>query len=310
MVDFVAGTPIRQAEVTLTGGFIGNNPNVSTATDDDGRFGFQGLPPGDYFILVRKQGYELNQALDDPMPAVVLLSNHGVNLQLRLVAEASIAGQIVDETGRRLSGIPVAAQRFVDGPVPKETRAKAITNEHGEYRLSRLIPGRYRVVTAYIFADEGTSAQQLTGYSMPARSYRGTFYPGTVDPRAATSLDVVAGAHLEHVDFALDGGDWYQVRGRILVTGRQVGPGRLPSLKLVPRVPQAAPLQYSHDVRHRVGEEHRFVIRDVMPGLYDLRVTWHYQGKDYSSQTEVVVGSSDLDNVVLEVGPRAGRRQD
>ena len=294
----------------LTGGFIGNNPNVSTATGRDGRFGFQNLRPGDYFILVRKQGYELNQALEDPMPAVVLLPNQAVSLQLRLVAEASIAGRIVDETTRPLSGISVRG--LADGPVVQEIRAKVITNEHGEYRLSRLIPGRYRVITTSIYFSRSTFDQQLTGYSLPKRSYRETFYPGTVDPKAATSLDVVAGAHFEHMDFALDGGKWNQVRGRIRLTVRQVvGPTRSPSLRLLPRVPQTSRQPYGYDVqKYGLDREYPFVVRGVMPGLYDLRVTWHYQGEEYTSQTEVSVGSSDLENVVLEVGPRVKRRFD
>ena len=283
---------------------------MTTETDDDGRFAFRDLPPGDYFILVRKQGYLLNQARGDSTPAVVVIPNQAVNLQLRLVAVASMAGQIVDETGRPLSGIPVRAQHLTDGSAVQEIRTQAVTDEWGEYRLSGLIPGRYTVVTAYVHSTEGPLDRQLAGDFSPRRSYRETFYPGTVDPRAASPLDVVAGAHLEYMDFALDGGKWNQVRGRIRLTGRQVGPSRPPSLRLVPRVPQTAQQSYGHDLRYRVGGAYLFVVREVMPGLYDLYVTWDYQGEEYSSQTEVAVGSYDVGDVVLAVGPVADRLQD
>ena len=301
VLDLANGTPIGQAEVTLTAGFVGNNPTVTAETDDEGRFGFRGLPPGDYFVRVRKQRYVLNQSLDDPMPAVVLLPGQTINLRLQLVAQASITGQIVNETGRPLNWVPVRALRFADGSAVQEIRAQAVTEEWGRYQLSGLIPGRYKIVTAYVHSKD---YQQLAGNSFPLRSYQEAFYPGTVDPTAATLLEVAAGEHLAHIDFALDGGDWNQVRGRILLTVRPVGPVRSPSLRLVPRVPQPSRKPYSNEVlRNGFGTEYSFVVRGVMPSLYDLQVTWHYLGEEFTSQTEVVVGSSDLDNVVVKIGP-------
>jgi hypothetical protein len=49
--------PVADASVLIAEG-AGAFPDIAALTDDDGRFGFDDLPPGEYTILVNVEGHD------------------------------------------------------------------------------------------------------------------------------------------------------------------------------------------------------------------------------------------------------------
>lgn len=139
-----AQKPVQGAQVHLStmwrtpGGGIGFRLSSQT-TDQDGRFDFRALWPGDqYHVLIEPQGFDKHQSAQITAAAgqtrdfgkIVLVSAQGV-----------VEGRVVDSAGKPLAGVQV----FNAGDAPQ--RLKTTTDAAGSFRLAGLRSG-----PVYVFA--------------------------------------------------------------------------------------------------------------------------------------------------------------
>ena len=144
--DAETGLPIRGVNVevdTPEGGSY-----VDNQTDSDGRYAVTGLAPGEYRVWADGQdlGYikvHFNNRLfwDDADPIPIGGSEEVTGVDFSLSVGASISGRVTDEeTGLPVAGVGISANEDLGG-----TGAYAVTDAWGEYHLTGLAPGTYRV---------------------------------------------------------------------------------------------------------------------------------------------------------------------
>jgi carboxypeptidase family protein len=248
-------------------------PPPQTTTDQDGRFAFAGLRPGEYRINVERTGYA---PLDEPGRGrtVQLAEGQSIeDLQLQLQKGAVIAGRILAPSGEPEPDVRVIALRRLEGPrtlprlVPAPMLGLQQTNDLGEFRISGLAPGEYYLSAtprqsppfggpAVATAPATAGASQMTLAT--------TFYPGTTDQAAAQPIAVARGAEVGNVSFTLLSLPAFRVTGIVVDDEGKPIAGAFVSLLPFPREPIVMGTMDSG----RSGDDGRFVIDKVVAGTY------------------------------------------
>jgi hypothetical protein len=155
VLDDEKAMPIRRAVVTLAGAEI--HGSRQAATDDGGRFVFDGLPAGRYTLTVDKAAYVRSYygsrriGVPPAMPIAVAESEQPAPIVIPLMRGAAIEGTISDENGLPVASAQLHAmqavvmngeRRLVDVP------GLATSDDRGSYRLYGLPPGEYTVIAA------------------------------------------------------------------------------------------------------------------------------------------------------------------
>lgn len=170
------GLPAADVAVSLTGGRSMQPPLPTTITDRGGRFTLPGLPPGSYQIRAHGGGFAdstFPPPISDPhhaQPWLALAAGQRRDLGRLTVVRADrvLAGRVVDDRGRPVSGLYVRA-----------------TGAHSSGTDSTQEDGAFRI---YDMADEPlTVAVGLPGHQVTA-----TARPGQGVVRLTTPPDVVA----------------------------------------------------------------------------------------------------------------------
>jgi protocatechuate 3,4-dioxygenase beta subunit len=199
VVDSVMGKPIGHALVGLD--VDGKSPMRRVMTGEDGRFEITGIAKaGQGNIEAWKPGYssprhiktDRFRGMGTLQPIVV---EPGADVTIRLTPEATIAGQVVDENGEPIEGLPVelvfeAAQ---EGRRILREQNRATTNEEGRFRFANLSSGRYFVVAGP--SEEVASRNDAKGHT--ALGYPAGFYGGGSDSSTASPIDLTAGRHAD-----------------------------------------------------------------------------------------------------------------
>lgn len=314
VVKAATGEPLKKAWVALRKA-EGRSERHTAITDASGRFTLKGIEPGRYRLWAARNGYvrqEYGQR-DPSRPGTILTLAPGQNVRdvlFRLIPAAVIAGRVYDEDGEALPAVMVQAlrYRYFRGKRRLTPSQTARTNDLGEFRLYGLAPGQYRISATYrpgLFGGFGVgqsaSATRVTG-SGADESYAPTYYPGTNDPSAASSVEVKTGDEFRGIDFMLLPTRTVRVRGRVFnaVTGR---PGRDVMIWLMQR--NTTVWTFSMNDRARVEQDGKFEIRGVTPGPYVLAANWWDEGMRYLTRIPVEVGSTDVTGieVVIQRGP-------
>ena len=185
---------------------------ASAPTGTEGRF-FLSLPPGTYYLLVRKRasggmagplrrgdsfGYYPGNPVSVAPGLVTRVAIPATHLKLRNVppyspkypASSFIEGRILDRNGNPRKGVHAA---LYDNPelLNRPLFLSETTGEDGRYRLPVPVPGRY-----YLGARSGYG-----GMPGPGDSF------GRYEETADHSIDVQAGRHLSGIDIVV-----YEVR--------------------------------------------------------------------------------------------------
>ena len=299
------GQPVDRAIVAILGS---DKPGVrATVTDAAGEFSIGGLPAGSFAVWSTKAGflpsyYGSKRPGDGPAIPVALAAAQRVTVSITMLRGASIAGRIMDASGRPLSQVSVRV-RPVSSP---ETAAPQTSKTDGEggYRIFGLPPGEY-IVEAWPPPAEG-----------PAVAYTPTFFPSVAVMDQAVKVSVSAGEPRNDVTFSLYRAA--RVSGKVVVPNGQPMSGINIALVLTEPAAKpsldAGPGPTAGFLRVPVSETGEFSVPGVVPGTYAL---WARRDANSSARTpgpdaltlwgqaNVVVDGPNVSGVVLNLEPGA-----
>ena len=296
------GSPIRKANVQLNG-WTGHKPTqYSAITDAEGKFTLAEIEPGKYFAVVEHPEFVPSPGRKGQVSITVgpagIVQPEGGNKELILYMEraAIITGKIVDLDGDAMRDVSVSAVR--DGPHQggqgPHSFGGAGTNDLGEFRISGLRAGRYKITAAPRQATRPGS--QATGQPI----YLPTYYPGVLSQEQAVAVEIRAGTETR-IDFGVLTGRAYSVSGS--VTGLS-GRASMAQLMLEPTENGG-----SQPPPRELGESGKFEFDDVLPGRYSVRlITVTFDGGKPGMQMlslgqPIDVGNANVEGLVLQPEP-------
>jgi len=181
VVNSVTGELLRKAELTLTTSLMpeGADADVgagepapkapkktfAATTDSAGKFKFDHVDPGDYYLTARHagfvdatykpQGQHMVEGRLHLTPGQAL-----TEVVFRLVPHGAVAGKVVDEDGDPVPDAMVTAETysFASGRRKPQLTDSGTTNDRGEFRLDKLPPGSYYIGAEVIATNAWASA--------------------------------------------------------------------------------------------------------------------------------------------------------
>jgi hypothetical protein len=264
-VEFVQRLAESQGQGT------GDKPPLTTSTDAAGHFKFEGVPAGQYVVSIWRDGYVPVKLKRSEMLVTVAAGQDLSDLVYKMEAAGFITGKIVDADGDPLAGIVVHAvpkgraqsgiAEFFAGRLAAAGGfpGMATTNDLGEYRIAGLRAGQYFVQAsptgeigpAPNSADKGQVRERVL--------YAPTYYPGALEQKQASAVQVLAGGAAT-ANFTLLTNRAYRVSGT--VAGAGTAPGGLIIL-------------LSNNGQHQqqaLGAGGKFDFASVQPGTYLVQV--------------------------------------
>ena len=243
-------------------------------TDGEGRFRFPAIAAGTYTLVAHRDGYSDRAYKIDPSDFEKINE-----LSIQLHPQGIITGRVVDTRGLPLRAAQVQALGPQTKNRPTEAIGSAETNDLGEYRLSALEPGQYRLRSTY---RAGRSSE-----FDPTPLTMATAYFGGAEK--TPELIVKAGSSTSGIDFVLDPVQPATVRGT-MHTDAGVS---VPSASLWI---SGLGGEGGHNGQARDG---RFEIGDVGPGTYTVSAQTMGEASPLYGVTTVNVRSTDPDEIDL-----------
>jgi hypothetical protein len=309
VVQMAGSVPIKSATVRLES-VEDHSRTFSGATDAAGRFEIKGIDPGGYRLRVIRNGFvtqEYGQRTPGDAGAVLSLRSGQdmKDLLFRLLPAAVISGRIQNEDGDPLPWVRVSALRetYMRGRRRLSSEVTVVTDDHGEYRLFGLRPGRYFVNATYKPGQRLDTGSDDSEEGETAKSgYVPVYYPGSPDLAKALSIAVKSGEEISSMDMMLEPTTVYTIRGRVnnLVARR--------SSSGVILILESRPNGQAWSIPNRQAlvdkPDGTFEIHGVLPGSYTLMAYWAADdGKRYQMRQQVDVGNLDVDGVQLTLAP-------
>jgi hypothetical protein len=219
VVDGATGAAIARARVRIVGG-PGARPSV--LTDASGAFAFTNLPAGGYTLMAEKSTY---LAARHPAPGRTvrsaprpLLLRDGEALDGVTVAMfrgGAIAGRVLDAHGDPMEYADVRVMRVAGaGGRPMGVGGNS-SNDLGEFRISRLEPGRYLLMVV----PRRTSQEEPVPDAQPPAQPLPTYYPGVLALDQAQPITLDRGQTISGLDIVLAEGTPAIVTGTVLTSG-------------------------------------------------------------------------------------------
>ena len=269
VVDSTTGAPLAGAYVSTRVG----EETLAANTDSSGHFRLSLSQPLVGGIQVYRAGFLRSSAV-------------GIGpMRVALTPQAAISGKVLDEDGFPAENVVIEALRFRQ--INSRRQLKSVggntqANDLGEYRLAGLPAGRY-----YLHVTN------------PGGRHTAQYYPGTLDLREASVIEVKAGEERD-VGIQLVKLEAARVAGQVVLpAGATPVHGIAVSLQTVDS-PSGA--QFHAPMR----EDGTFTISRVPPGAYVLRaVSGNYPpaASDLLAEQRVEVGAMDVRGIVLNAHP-------
>lgn len=240
------GQPLSKAMIDIRGPV-----SLSTTTEEDGKFYFPNVQPGDYYLYARREGMALaiygERWSGGPGQRITLkVGQPTVSVQMELIPTAAITGHITDLNGNPVTGARVRAMKTTVQENRRTLRIyqETMTDELGEYRLYWMAPGRYYIsaivqpwqVNSQVVnnpnvpigdtANAGLSASRSVSRPETTKPtavvgagddeiYIPIYYPRTAEGGQALPIDLKPGAEFRNVDINVAPVHTYHVRGRL-----------------------------------------------------------------------------------------------
>jgi protocatechuate 3,4-dioxygenase beta subunit len=323
VVNSITQEPLRKVELTLSNGQIAKEvaamaeqvspgalppgTKVSTmtlgaVTDAAGKFRFEQVAPGAYWLTAKKPGFA-----DGKYPegggSTGLQVSAGQELkgvEIRMVPNGTVSGRVLDEDGEPvpMCMVTALAYRYQHGRRRLMPADVGQTNPRGEFTLGRLTPGQY-MISANVMRMPGlsTSAPPPADGS-PETGYVATYYPAAVDASQAQKIDVAAGAELTGFNITLQKAQVVRVKGRL--TDANGAPIKAAQLMVV-----GGAGAFNMSASAVNDPEGKFEITGVQPGTYTIMTMQMQGGAPKISMQPLVVPERGLENVSLGAPPEA-----
>jgi len=204
-------------------------------TDGAGRFTFNDVMPGNYTLFFSgarfaNEQYGQRSAAGSGVSFALAPNQAKTDIVMRLSPVGAISGRIHEQSGDPAVGVPVQIVRFSfdeTGKKQLQSIAQTLTDDHGDYRMFYLTPGRYYLAAGHQegqtqSGNSGPGSGYLLGgggylsRNVSQRSYALTYYPGVLDDSRAGVIEVQPGADLQGVDLLVVPQQSYRVRGRVV----------------------------------------------------------------------------------------------
>lgn len=306
VLEHATGNPIAGAKVKLSVADGSTGVESIQTAGADGKFAFRNVQPGSYRLSASSNGFVTQQygALLPGGPGRVIAAAAGgvSNLAISLTKAATVSGHARNADGAPLAGVRIELLRRVwtaDGFEVFDSVGVAKTNDLGAYRIYWVEPGRY-----YLLAGAHKFNVPSPGGNEERESYSCTFL-GATTPEKAVPVDLQAGVETENMDFTLARLTFHRISGRALdaATGKPSG-----SLTVeLERVDwDICPFNYEQNANDRYDAVSGTFRTALAPaGTYRLRLYGEDAAGGYlSSETTIVVGDSDVEDVRVALGPR------
>jgi hypothetical protein len=222
VVNSVTGELIRKAELTLTTSLMpdgfevmakqfgmdadvmndgpeakGPKRTFTATTDSAGKFKFDRVDPGDYYLTAKHAGFmdeTYKPTGKDSVEGRLHLSagRELSEVEFRLVPQGAVSGRVVDEDGDPVASAMVTASKFsfATGRRKLQPADNGMTNDRGEFRLGKLPAGSYYLNAEMIGIDAMDSVPPAPKDGSPETGYVGTYFPGTTDIQQAQAVEV------------------------------------------------------------------------------------------------------------------------
>ena len=209
------GSPIAKAEIALdaqdqqTSQALGGGRIARSQSD--GSLVFRDVPAGSYALRAAHNGFVGNST------KLQFASAGAVTVDLRLVAAGVVAGTVVDDDGDPVAHLDVSAIAvdFLPGDRRQlQLRARATTDDQGNFRIADLAPRSYFVRAGGPLNYPMQSVPFKQGPN-GGTQYRDTYYPGTPLVTQAELIELASGAE-QHVRLAVGAENVYTISGVVV----------------------------------------------------------------------------------------------
>jgi hypothetical protein len=200
-------------------------------TDDQGKFAIPDVDEGSYTLTIQANGYVATnygqRYIGGPGVPIVLKAGQALrDLSIRLSPASTISGRIRDTADQPLRNVPVQLLRYsynAQGQLSYQPVGSARTDDHGEYRIYWMTPGRY-----YLLAGDPSGSNSLIAMLIGMESgntspndipvnLNYSFYPGVSDIRTAQPIELLPGADLEEANMILTPKPpTFRIRGKLI----------------------------------------------------------------------------------------------
>ena len=297
ITDKERGLPLTRAVVRLHK--LDQSKPLYARTDDNGRYEFVGLAPGEYTGFVEPgehRATHLTQPLADPATPRrrgIVLSPGEVreDVNIALPRALAITVRVVDEWGGPLSGLEINVMAAGTGRQVYGSFHPRQTDDRGRLRVYGLSPGSYSVCAE--IRRIGGSAQRTAAAQ---ERFLSTCYPSTSNESEAEPVT------LQRADVDLE---IRMRRGRTFsISGIVVDASGTPA-------PQAMALLNQYESRRssgttfNIGPDARFTITNVVPGDYAITAEIggphrpEHRREQENAFYPVRVDSSDVEGLVI-----------
>jgi hypothetical protein len=216
VLDRITERPLAGIVVTLLS--LDRKRALATTTDDAGRFEIAHVAAGDYRVtalhpdyVTTEYGLKEGRTGVTPRDGVVRLErgvpHTGVNFSL--ARGGTIAGKVMRHDGTPLKDARIFAMAQFDdtGGFSVPPGAAARTNAQGEYVLSRLPDGHYRISATW---SEEDSRRPVT---------RTVFYPGTIRAQDLQTVRVSLGEAAKDINIVFPASELLRISGKVVFSG-------------------------------------------------------------------------------------------
>jgi len=195
-----SGRPLPRIVVTLT--LIGRSTPLDIVADNDGRYEFTGVEPGEYALSAgpdRHRSTYLHQRYGTDTPGLpdveplrpnleVAAGERRSGLDIALWPALAVQGRVVDPWENGMANVAVLVKRVGQRVRPA---GSAFTDDRGMFRAYGLAPGRYRVCAEIEEASDAVSENARLGSTCyPASADEGGAGEIVLTSQDATGIDI------------------------------------------------------------------------------------------------------------------------
>ena len=255
-----------------------------STTDQDGNYRITNVPPGTYEVIVASPTYVATEG----HKSLIVGKNETVeSIDITLVRGGVITGKVTDAEGRPVIEETIYfSSATTNHPYFRNIR----TDDRGIYRAYGIPAGKYTV-------SAGRDAMSSPGRRRPDSGHQRTYHPATIDPAAATVVDVSDGSEATNVDITLGGPPrTYSARGRIIDSDtNQPVPNTRVGLQVF--------YQFGTSALGNVAEstqDGEFKVENLAPGKYAVYSQPPDNSNWHSEAVKFEVTDRDIDGLVIK----------